>query len=428
MFKLSSHFVVALACAAPFAFSQDELPPVKAGHIQIAFLPPPMDGTLSLGMYNKTGKLVRTLHAEASVDKDFIVGLNGLVTHWDGRDDAGHLAPPAKYFARGYCVGPLDVEGVAYWGNDWLLNDEPVRVREIVGIRMTASDGLLVFAKRVDGTAVSMLLAEDGQISPAPDSVANKSGENITQFKPRGARGPFAIRDGKLIPGDVESPAALEDPIATSEGANGTLWVIDRTSEGAAVKQFSAAGDFLRRLTIPQGDPEPAGIAASTKKEFVALLERNDKVQRVRALELDETTAAPEEGGALSNWKTAYSKSILASDTFAAAASVLDNGKPFAAEERIRIRLQPNPLFKDAVHELDLRIVIDAHGSSLAASDGLPLCRLTETKDLKWAVLGRVSGGKALRIFESDGAVVEEFRVHKLANMMAFDAGEYEWK
>jgi hypothetical protein len=35
-------------------------------------------------------------------------------------------------------------------------------------------------------------------------------------------------------------------------------------------------------------------------------------------------------------------------------------------------------------------------------------------------------GSKALRVFQSDGAVVEEFRVRKLANMMAFEAGEYE--
>jgi hypothetical protein len=35
-------------------------------------------------------------------------------------------------------------------------------------------------------------------------------------------------------------------------------------------------------------------------------------------------------------------------------------------------------------------------------------------------------GSKALRIFQSDGLVVEEFRARKLANMMAFEAGEYE--
>ena len=39
-----------------------------------------------------------------------------------------------------------------------------------------------------------------------------------------------------------------------------------------------------------------------------------------------------------------------------------------------------------------------------------------------------IFAGKTLTLFQSDGAVVEEFRIGKLGNMMAFDAGEYEWK
>ena len=50
---------------------------------------------------------------------------------------------------------------------------------------------------------------------------------------------------------------------------------------------------------------------------------------------------------------------------------------------------------------------------------------MTGTPHLKWAVIG--AEGTALTLFQSDGAVVEEFRIGKLANMMAFDAGEYEW-
>ncbi|MFM7918639.1 MAG: hypothetical protein ACKPJJ_00365, partial [Planctomycetaceae bacterium] len=46
------------------------------------------EGTISLGIYNKSGTLVRTLFKEAS-DKDFTVGLNGFITQWDGKDDAG---------------------------------------------------------------------------------------------------------------------------------------------------------------------------------------------------------------------------------------------------------------------------------------------------------------------------------------------------
>ena len=55
------------------------------------------------------------------------------------------------------------------------------------------------------------------------------------------------------------------------------------------------------------------------------------------------------------------------------------------------------------------------------------LKQITETPFLRWAAMIREPASKAVTIFQSDGAVVEEFKARKLANMMAFDAGEYEW-
>ena len=95
----------------PSSFAQEDepAPPKKAG-VRITFLPPPMDGALSLGIYDKKGKLIRVLAREAT-KKDFFVGLNGFVTNWDGKDDAGKPAPAGTYSARGFAVGELSVEG-----------------------------------------------------------------------------------------------------------------------------------------------------------------------------------------------------------------------------------------------------------------------------------------------------------------------------
>jgi hypothetical protein len=41
---------------------------------------------------------------------------------------------------------------------------------------------------------------------------------------------------------------------------------------------------------------------------------------------------------------------------------------------------------------------------------------------------GTEGGSKVLSFFQSDGAVVEQFRIRRPNNMMAFDAGEYELK
>ena len=92
------------------------------------------------------------------------------------------------------------------------------------------------------------------------------------------------------------------------------------------------------------------------------------------------------------------------------------------------MRLINNPLLKDEpTHRARRRSASMRRGSFLQTTDGLPLRRITETPHLQWAVIGREGSGKLLTIFQSDGAVVEEFKARKLANMMAFDAGDYEW-
>src|SRR5436305_1788707 len=40
-----------------------------ARSVRISFVPPPMEGTISLGIYNRTGKLVRVLHTEATLNE-----------------------------------------------------------------------------------------------------------------------------------------------------------------------------------------------------------------------------------------------------------------------------------------------------------------------------------------------------------------------
>jgi hypothetical protein len=68
-----------------------------------------MEGTISLGIYDRSGKLVRVLHQNAQLN-DFTIGADALVTRWDGRDDAGQDLPAGQYHPRGYLIGPLKLE------------------------------------------------------------------------------------------------------------------------------------------------------------------------------------------------------------------------------------------------------------------------------------------------------------------------------
>jgi hypothetical protein len=68
-----------------------------------------MEGTISLGIYDEAGKLVRVLHQNAQLN-DFTIGPDALMTRWDGKDDGNEDLPSGRYHARGYVVGPLKRE------------------------------------------------------------------------------------------------------------------------------------------------------------------------------------------------------------------------------------------------------------------------------------------------------------------------------
>ena len=131
--KMKWAALACMLCALPPASAQEDAelpPPPKRPGVRITFVPPPLKGTLSLGIFNKAGKLVRTLHREAAT-KEFVVGLNGLITWWDGKDDAGAVAPSGKYFVRGFAVGAVEFEGEAFHFNDWIENEKSPRIRRI---------------------------------------------------------------------------------------------------------------------------------------------------------------------------------------------------------------------------------------------------------------------------------------------------------
>lgn len=106
-----------LVCATAIVRAQESATPTatpwaspsSTRSVPITFVPPPLDGTISLGIYNRDGNLVRVLHQEAELN-EFTVESDGLETKWDGKNDDGEDLPPGKYNARGYAVGRLKID------------------------------------------------------------------------------------------------------------------------------------------------------------------------------------------------------------------------------------------------------------------------------------------------------------------------------
>src|SRR5207249_7122857 len=76
--------------------------------VRISFVPPPLEGKISLGVYSEWGQLVRVLHQEAEFD-EFTIGADALSTKWDGKDDFDYDLPAGKYSARGFLVAPMKI-------------------------------------------------------------------------------------------------------------------------------------------------------------------------------------------------------------------------------------------------------------------------------------------------------------------------------
>jgi hypothetical protein len=93
------------------AIASPSPPNASARSVRITFLPPPLEGKITVGIYNEWDQLVRVLHQEADLN-EFVIGEDGLSTKWDGKDDDGQDLPAGKYRAHGFTVANLKVETV----------------------------------------------------------------------------------------------------------------------------------------------------------------------------------------------------------------------------------------------------------------------------------------------------------------------------
>lgn len=368
--------------------------------VRISFLPPPIDGTISLGIYDGAGKLVRVLQRESDPE-EFQVGSDSLSANWDGQNDAGEPLPAGKYHARGYAVGDLEVEGIGFYFNDWISDARPERIEKMCAIAAEGDD--VIVSAKVEGAGMETLVC-DGR------------GEIVT------------TRTEETSASCERSSPPPGEPLASATGKDKTRWVIERAqtdAPSAEVRQYSASGELLRRLRIAAEDPRPFAIAASLDAERIYLLEENGAMQRLRRLTLLATNNGG--GESISDWKVDFEKKITAHHDFTVA-----NGEPTAAggsppPDKVAIKLKPNPLQKDERTTAELSVGYDADGSFIQTADGLPLQTISETLHLQRVVLAP-HGEKSVDVFQDDGAVVEQFRVSGLDVMMAFDCGEFELK
>ena len=109
----------------------------------------PDDGRITLGVFDGSGKLVRLLHRLAK-EEDFRTGLNGLITSWDGKNDAGQRVAPGHYYVRGYLVGDdVRVSGENFLFNDWAADPEFRGFHQIKDFSLLENGDVILLAEAV---------------------------------------------------------------------------------------------------------------------------------------------------------------------------------------------------------------------------------------------------------------------------------------
>ena len=423
--------LTALACCAALFASpvsgQDTLK--KGGAVPLTFLPPPLENaTYSVGVYEaKSGKLVRRL-CEAAGQGDFKVGLNGLITSWDGRDDNGKALPPGRYAARGYAVGPMEVEGVDVLGNDWAGDDERLRIARVDDIVLVPDDQGLVIVGRTPfdevqaaryGGEVTKFLWESGhpllKVKQTPFSLDLPKGAKFVYTK--GVSGTDGFR---LTTGERGTPPALDgSPLREPPGSgrNGTTWKV----EEGVLAQYSPAGERRRSLAPVEGDPVPVAVASSPESDRIYLLEETKGWQRVRGLSPVETKE--ENGKTVSTWQTVFERNIGPTDP---ALGRMDEAMAKAVFAPVDVALEENPLAPGKHPHAKFTATLDEKGSYLATADGLRLRQISQREHLRAVKLIKDKDGAGLSLYQTDGAAWDQFAIRGARKVVEFDAGEFE--
>lgn len=451
---------------------------------QIAFAVPE-DGRITLGVFDSNGRLVRQLHALAP-QSDFTTGLNGLITKWDGRDDAGTTVAPGTYHIRGYLIGDVEVEGRSFHFNDWITSGTDPRLTEIKGFALL-ENGDVALAGREPGGAgfVARYSPEDGfvwtrPVDTEPSLAADASNVfllsnatldvlQVTDGAPAAPSVPLAgsriaASGGRLFSlqgrgvhafnwpglqpvGTVDFPDEVTDFDA---GGNATV------AASGGMLFFAKAKEGIRRLEIPAvarsislGMGESVWFVTDEPDALVGQVSPTGELLRtlrpengeplpvaVRASQSAERFAVLDAAPGLQRfrvlersddgtWQIDWERTITSAPTFGfSGGNVTASSRP-EISSHFPVRLDPDPLTNHRP-VLELRCVFDESGVRIVTLDGLLVAPISDSPDTTQFVATRGDAPDSLRILRGNGAVVEEFAVSGLRKITPLDAGDVE--
>jgi hypothetical protein len=455
---------------------------------QLMFIPPPVEGLISLGVYDTRGKLVRVIKQAAEIDS-FKSGLDGLFVDWDGTDATGKVVPAGKYFARGVLIGDVNISGVAYHLNDWVDDAQSLRVKTISSPALLGGRSLAVFADTghqeiliVDAASMKpqrfsvdpgiVRLKSDGAnlLAIYSDHIANiavpngtvtesnatpnirdadRSGSNwaiVTdqeiQYKTADQKTTIPLPtpdinrcallttslvvanpNGKLwrTEGDHLVPVELDEPgelLDLCAGAGDQIWLLIGNGPKTGLRQIDLAAKTSKDLTLPEGLPKIRQLSASRTNSDLLLDADLNPGNRVIGLHFQAVKDQQ------SVWEKWFDRSLVPHQFFDVHAGTVVRADAKTDSPALLIRPENNPLENTRQPNFLLSAIADDQGVHLATVDGLPLLQISKTKgvdQVKW----EPNGAGGMKVYLSNGTVVEEYSITGLQNLYRFDAGSF---
>jgi len=225
----------------------------------------PDEGRITLGVFDGSGKLVRLLHKLAK-EGDFQVGLNGLITSWDGKNGTGERVPSGHYHVRGYLVGEdVRVSGEDFLFNDWAADSGFPGFNKIHDFSLLENgDVVLLAGSNSPDYVLTRFSLEKGFLWSAhlKWNVKFFGGKGFTSFRKTDSAGhPLG---GSVILISSPAPPPGISPLLTSNSAN--TFVITAAGSG-----IYALGDGKETFSTGSGGGvAPLSLAADESEVFVS--------------------------------------------------------------------------------------------------------------------------------------------------------------
>ena len=455
---------------------------------QLMFVPPPVHGVISLGVYDEKGKLIKVLKKAADISS-FQSSLNGLYVDWNWTDSEGKPVSEDRYFARGVLVGDIEVKGIGFSLNDWADQTKESRIQRVNGVALLNDSRVAVLSDQSRLLIVSPKLNESkaAAIGWTAEGVKS-SGTELLVFDhsqaaiidPANGNQTFQknfadIKDADLIGDQV---AILGDTTITLQTKDNTLEVAvpepDTTHIALSSSSFVVAnrngkvwryeneqftpvdvGETGELLDMGAGPNDAVWLLVRTGtttmlKEFdlsgkamreielpgeVRNTNRLSVSRSEEALLLMSTTDKIQRVTGLrfqtvnagkSVWEKWLDRSLTSFQFFD-----LKDGKVVPADQKadsspIAVKPARNPLRRNG-REAKFQLVVsaDENGAWVSSIDGLPLIQVSKTQNIK-ELHWLPDGATGMHVYVSDGSVVEEYHIAHLNRLYRFDAGAFK--